>query len=125
MFYWFFHTRLVSNKTQSIKCLRRRASVSPYTYRSCYCYHMLCVCCSCSGTVCKGRYFQVKTYGMKYVDVRIYKKNKKQQNYFCQQMHCLLKHKMLQFSLKISLYMAATCFGPSWTIIREHMMEPC
>ena len=42
------------------------------------------------------------------------------QNYFCQQMHCLLKHKMLQFVLKISLYMAPTCFGPSWTIIREH-----
>ena len=47
------------------------------------------------------------------------------QNYFCQQMHCLLKHKLLQFVLKISLYMAPTCFGPSWTIIREHMMEPC
>ena len=46
------------------------------------------------------------------------------QNYFCQQMHCLLKHKMLQFVLKISLYMAPTCFGPSWTIIREHTMEP-
>ena len=45
--------------------------------------------------------------------------------YFCQQMHCLLKHKMLQFVLKISLYMAPTCFGPSWTIIREHTMEPC
>ena len=41
------------------------------------------------------------------------------QNYFCQQMHCLLKHKMLQIVLKISLYMAPTCFGPSWTIIRE------
>ena len=47
------------------------------------------------------------------------------QNYFCQQMHCLLKHKMLQFVLKISLCMAPTCFGPSWTIIREHTMEPC
>ena len=47
------------------------------------------------------------------------------QNYFCQQMHCLLKHKMLQFVLKISLYMAPTCFGPSWAIIREHTMEPC
>ena len=47
------------------------------------------------------------------------------QNYFCKQMHCLLKHKMLQFVLKISLYMAPTCFGPSWTIIREHTMEPC
>jgi hypothetical protein len=31
---------------------------------------------------------------------------------FCQQMHSLLKHKMLQFTLKISFYMAATCFGP-------------
>jgi hypothetical protein len=31
---------------------------------------------------------------------------------FCQQMHSLLKHKMLQLTLKISLYMAATCFGP-------------
>jgi hypothetical protein len=31
---------------------------------------------------------------------------------FCQQMHSLLKHKMLQFTLKISLYMATTCFGP-------------
>jgi hypothetical protein len=30
----------------------------------------------------------------------------------CQQMHSLLKHKMLQFTLKISLYMAPTCFGP-------------
>ena len=34
------------------------------------------------------------------------------QDCFCQQMHCLLKHKMLQFVLKISLYMAPTCFGP-------------
>ena len=47
------------------------------------------------------------------------------QDYFCQQMHCLLKHKMLQFVLKISLYMAPTCFGPTWTIIREHKIEPC
>jgi hypothetical protein len=31
---------------------------------------------------------------------------------FCQQMHSLLKHKMLQVTLKISLYMAPTCFGP-------------
>jgi hypothetical protein len=31
---------------------------------------------------------------------------------FCQQMHSLLKHKMLQLTLKISLYMAPTCFGP-------------
>jgi hypothetical protein len=30
----------------------------------------------------------------------------------CQQMHSLLKHKMLQLTLKISLYMAPTCFGP-------------
>jgi hypothetical protein len=30
----------------------------------------------------------------------------------CQQMHSLLKHKMLQFTLKISLYMGPTCFGP-------------
>jgi hypothetical protein len=27
-------------------------------------------------------------------------------------MHSLLKHKMLQLTLKISLYMAPTCFGP-------------
>jgi hypothetical protein len=27
-------------------------------------------------------------------------------------MHFLLKHKMLQLTLKISLYMAPTCFGP-------------
>jgi hypothetical protein len=27
-------------------------------------------------------------------------------------MHSLLKHKMLQLTLKISLYMALTCFGP-------------
>jgi hypothetical protein len=27
-------------------------------------------------------------------------------------MHSLLKHKMLQLTLKISLYMAATCLGP-------------
>jgi hypothetical protein len=31
---------------------------------------------------------------------------------FCQQMHSLLKHKMLQFTLKISLYMTPTSFGP-------------
>ena len=47
------------------------------------------------------------------------------QDYFCQQVRCLLKHKMLQFVLKISLYMAPTCFGPSWTIITEHTMKPC
>jgi hypothetical protein len=27
-------------------------------------------------------------------------------------MHFLLKHKMLQLTLKISLYMASACFGP-------------
>jgi hypothetical protein len=32
--------------------------------------------------------------------------------HFCQQMPFLLKHKMLQLTLKISLYMALTCFGP-------------
>jgi hypothetical protein len=31
---------------------------------------------------------------------------------FCQKRHSLLKHKMLQLTLKISLYMAPTCFGP-------------
>jgi hypothetical protein len=31
---------------------------------------------------------------------------------FYQQMHSLLKHKMLQLTLKISLYMTPTCFGP-------------
>ena len=31
---------------------------------------------------------------------------------FCQQMHFLLKHKMLQFVFKISPYMVPTCFGP-------------
>jgi hypothetical protein len=39
---------------------------------------------------------------------------------FCQQMHSLLKHKMLQLTLKISFYMAPTCFGPfgpsSWSV---------
>jgi hypothetical protein len=30
----------------------------------------------------------------------------------CQQMHSLLKRKMLQLTLKTSLYMAPTCFGP-------------
>jgi fumarate reductase subunit D len=34
------------------------------------------------------------------------------QSFFCQQMHSLLTHKMLQLTLKISLYMAPTCFGP-------------
>jgi hypothetical protein len=32
--------------------------------------------------------------------------------FFCQQMHSLFKHKMLQLTLKISPYMAPTCFGP-------------
>jgi hypothetical protein len=32
--------------------------------------------------------------------------------FLCQQMHSLLKHKMLQLTLKISLYMPPTCFGP-------------
>jgi hypothetical protein len=31
---------------------------------------------------------------------------------FCQQMQSLLKHTMLHLTLKISLYMAPTCFGP-------------
>jgi hypothetical protein len=31
---------------------------------------------------------------------------------FCQQTHSLLKYKMLQLALKISLYMTPTCFGP-------------
>jgi hypothetical protein len=39
-------------------------------------------------------------------DLIIYSKS------FCQQMHSLLKHKMLQLTLKITLYMAPTCFGP-------------
>jgi hypothetical protein len=30
---------------------------------------------------------------------------------FCQQMHSLLKHKVLQLTLKMSLCMAPTCFG--------------
>jgi hypothetical protein len=43
--------------------------------------------------------------------------SKKNVNYvssklLCQKMHSLLKHEMLQFTLKISLYMAPTCFGP-------------
>jgi hypothetical protein len=33
-------------------------------------------------------------------------------NFLGQQVHSLLKHKMLQFTLKISFYMAPTCFGP-------------
>ena len=45
---------------------------------------------------------------------------------FCQQMHFLLKHKMLQFTLKISLYIAPTCFGPfrpSSGSIRQNLAE--
>jgi hypothetical protein len=42
---------------------------------------------------------------------------------FCQKMHSLLKHKMLQLTLKISHYMAPTRFGPfgpsSWSIRRN------
>jgi hypothetical protein len=34
------------------------------------------------------------------------------QSFLGQQMHYLLKHKMLQLTFKISLYMAPTCFGP-------------
>jgi hypothetical protein len=44
----------------------------------------------------------------------------------CQQMHSLLKHKMLQLTLKISLYMAATCFvsfGPSSGSIRWNLAK--
>jgi hypothetical protein len=43
---------------------------------------------------------------------------------FCQQIHSLLKHKMLQLTLKISIYMAPKCFGPfgpsSRSIRRNH-----
>jgi predicted protein tyrosine phosphatase len=45
---------------------------------------------------------------------------------FCQQMHSLLKHKMLQLTLKISIYMAPTCFGPlgpSSGSIRRNLAE--
>jgi hypothetical protein len=45
---------------------------------------------------------------------------------FCQQMHSLLKHKIPQFTLKISLYMAPTCFGPfgpSSGSIRRNLAE--
>jgi hypothetical protein len=41
-------------------------------------------------------------------------------------MHYLLKHKMLQFTLKISLYMAPTCvgpFGPSSGSIRFNLAK--
>jgi hypothetical protein len=43
---------------------------------------------------------------------------------FCQQMHSLLKHKMLQLTLKIPLYMDPTCFdpfGPSSGSIRRNL----
>jgi hypothetical protein len=55
-------------------------------------------------------------------------KNKKKLNskLLCQQMHSLLKHKMLQFTLKISLYMAPTCFdpfGPSSGNIRRNLAK--
>jgi hypothetical protein len=45
---------------------------------------------------------------------------------FCRQMHSLLKHKMLQRTLKISLYMASTCFcpfGPSSGTIRRNLAK--
>jgi hypothetical protein len=45
---------------------------------------------------------------------------------FCQQMHSLLKHKRLQLTLKISLYMAPTCFaplGPSSGSIRRNLAK--
>jgi hypothetical protein len=33
-------------------------------------------------------------------------------NYHHQRMHCLLKHKILQFVFKYFFYIAPTCFGP-------------
>jgi hypothetical protein len=39
--------------------------------------------------------------------------------FLCQQMHSLLKHKMLQLTLKISLYMGSYMFRSVRTIIRE------
>jgi hypothetical protein len=45
---------------------------------------------------------------------------------FCQQMHSLLKHKMLQLTFKISLCMAPTCsvpFGPSSGSIRRNLAK--
>jgi hypothetical protein len=45
---------------------------------------------------------------------------------FCQQMHSLLKHEMLQFTLTISLYMAPKCFGlfgPSSGSIRRNLIK--
>jgi hypothetical protein len=41
--------------------------------------------------------------------------------FLCQQMHSLLKHKMLQLTLKISLYMGSYMFRSARTIIREIM----
>jgi hypothetical protein len=41
----------------------------------------------------------------------------------CQQMHSSLKHKMLQRTLKISLYMGSYKFRSVRTIIREHMPD--
>jgi hypothetical protein len=46
--------------------------------------------------------------------------------FFYQQMHSLLKHRMLQLTLKISLYMAPTCFvsfGPSSGSIRRNLAK--
>jgi hypothetical protein len=40
-----------------------------------------------------------------------------------QQMHSLLKHKMLQLTLKISLYIGSYMFRSFRTIIREHMPD--
>jgi hypothetical protein len=41
----------------------------------------------------------------------------------CQQMHSTLKHKMLQLTLKISLYMSSYMFRSFRTIIRELMPD--
>jgi hypothetical protein len=41
----------------------------------------------------------------------------------CQQTHPLLKHKMLQLTLKISLYMGSYMFRSVRTIVREHMPD--
>jgi hypothetical protein len=43
---------------------------------------------------------------------RTIKKRLIDSKFVCQQMHSLLKYKMLQLTLEISLYMASTCFGP-------------
>jgi hypothetical protein len=45
---------------------------------------------------------------------------------FCQQMHSLLEHKMLQFTVKMSLYIAPTCFrlfGPSSGSMRRNLAK--